>query len=113
MRIRRGIYVVPMKEIIYMEKERRRMRVHTQSRDYYYYVRFVDVMPHLDGRFTRSHRSFILNMDRIVRLENRRIVMDDGSEIFFGKATFQRLKKDYERYSLWKRAWFEEHDPRP
>lgn len=110
MRIRNGIYVVPMKEILYMEKERRRMRVHTEDCDYYYYTRFEDVLPQLDKRFSRSHRSYIVNLDRIARMEDMHILMDDDTELIFGKATYLRLKREFERYTTWKNRLFQRID---
>ena len=110
LKIRSNIYIVPMGEILYMMSERHLIRVHTTMGDYLYYARFDDVMPDLDRRFSRCHRSYILNLDRIIFLDNLKIGLDDRSVLFFGKATFLRLKKELEEYSEWKRIWLREMD---
>lgn len=111
-RFRSSIHVVPMGEILYLENRRRIIRVHTSKNDYLFYARFDDVMPDLDRRFSRCHRSYILNLDRITFLENMRIGLDDTEELKFGKATFLRLKKEFEDYSRWKREWIRDDDKR-
>ena len=110
LKIRSSIYIVPMGEILYLMNDRHLIKVHTSMGDYLYYARFDDVMLELDRRFSRCHRSYILNLDRIIFLDDLKIGLDDRSVLFFGKTTFQRLKKDLEEYSEWKRRWLNEVD---
>ena len=103
-RIRGSIYVVPIREIIYMEKYCRKIKVHTKERDYLYYAGFEEVIGDLDIRFSWCHRSYILNMERVIYLDDMRIGMDGSSELIFGRNTFIRFKKEVERYLRWKKS---------
>lgn len=111
-RFRNRIDVIPIREIIYLEKDLHRVRVHTEKGEYVFYARFDEIMPYLDVRFRRCHRSLILNYDRIEQLGDPLIRMDDSSELAFGKATLLRLKKDYETYVDWKIKKIREIDER-
>ena len=109
-KIRSRIHVVPIGEILYLEKYRKQIRAHTEKGDHVFYARFDDVMPDLDVRFSRCHRSYVLNYDRVVYMGDYVIRMDDSSELFFGKPTILRIKKDYESYMEWKRKKLREID---
>ena len=111
-KFRSCIHVVPMNEIIYMEKEKRRIRLHTQKTDLVFYSTFNEVLTKLDHRFTWCHRSYILNLDRIAYLKDKKVGLDDETELFFGKATFYRLTKEYESYAEFKSLWIVNEDKR-
>ena len=111
-KLRNKIDVVPIREIIYLEKDLRRIRVHTESGDYVFYARFDEIMPYLDVRFRRCHRSYIINYDRIEHFEDLLVRMDDSTELPFGRATILRLKKDFESYVDWKAEKQREIDER-
>lgn len=102
--------MVPIKEILYMEKSGRTVHVHTDDEVYVHYAKFDDIMPELDSRFSNCHRSYILNMDRIKYLGKMKVRMDDSSELVFGKTTFQRLKREVESFTEWKRKILDEID---
>ena len=111
-KFRSKIDVVPIKEIVYLEKDLRRILVHTEDKVYVLCGRFDDIMPYLDVRFRRAHRSYILNYDRIAHMEDMLIRMDDSSELTFGKPLILRLKKDFESYVAWQLKKLKEIDER-
>ena len=77
---RRGIFVLPVEDVIYMEKNLRKISLFVTDfgdasyRKIEFYGRFEDVIPQLDERFMYCHRSYIINMDKIVWMQ--------GCEIF-------------------------------
>ena len=91
-------YIIPFEEIIYMEKDLRKIIMHTKKGDITFYGRYCDVMPLLDERFANCHRSFVLNMDEIRRLSENRIIMSNDDTIRFGIKCFNRLKRAYREY---------------
>jgi two-component system LytT family response regulator len=53
------------------------------------------------GRFIRIHRSYILNLDRLVRIEqdskeHRDAILRDGSRLPVSRAGYQRLRELWE-----------------
>jgi len=91
-------YAIPYDDIIYMEKDLRKIVVHTMKGEIAFYGKFCDVMPLLDERFTNCHRSYVLNMDEIRCLSDDVIVMSSEESFRFGLKCFQRLKRDYMKY---------------
>lgn len=105
-RIRRRIVVLPMKEILFMEKKKRQIVLHASEGEYLFYGRFREIMDDLDIRFAWCHRSYILNMDRIAAMGEGVIRLDDGTELVFGKEAYGRLRETYDRYLAWKRDMY-------
>lgn len=93
-------YAVPVGEIIMMEKDKRKIIVHTVEGEIVFYGKFDDVMPLLDERFVCPHRSYIINMDHISRLGETEIVMDADNRVCLGRTCFARLLKIYDEYVM-------------
>lgn len=93
-------YAIPVGDIVLMEKDRRRIIVHTVDEEIVFYGKFDDVMPMLDERFTCPHRSYIINMDHISRLRETEVVMDADKRVNLGRMCFTRLLKSYDEYIM-------------
>ncbi len=97
-KISRGVYSVPFGEIIFMEKQKRQMLLHTKEKEHLFYAAFDEIMPRLDERFMRCHRSYIINMDHVRTMNRGRIVMSNGSVIMMGSKSFRRTLQGFEEY---------------
>ncbi len=94
-KVRGKHYAIPLDDIIYLEKDCRRIHVHTMRGTISFYGRFIDVMPLLDERFTCCHKSYVLNMDEIRCLSQEAVIMTNDVEIRFGKRSYDRLQRSY------------------
>ncbi len=90
-KVRGQLYFIPLNDIIYLEKDLRKIIVHTRKGDISFYGRFCDIMPFLDSRFVCCHKSFVLNMAEIHLLSRAEILMSNGGCIKFGKRCYDRL----------------------
>ena len=97
-RNRKGTYVLALEEILYMEKNLRKICVYTQTNQVEFYGRFPDILDCLDDRFLYCHRSYVINMDRVVVMTNKRIFVTNNACIFFGRDTYCRAKKIFDAY---------------
>jgi len=95
---RQGIYVFPADDIIYMEKKLRKINIHTKKHEVEFYGRFSDIIPLLDDRFMYCHRSYLINMDKIIWMQSNEIYVDNDEKIFFGRDSFVRAKKIFGKY---------------
>jgi len=96
---KQGIYVLPLESIIYMEKNLRKICLHTESDQIIeFYGRFEDVLPLLDSRFMFCHRSYIINMDAIVIMTCNQIFVRTNRCIYMGRDTFAKAKKIFSEY---------------
>lgn len=95
---KRGVYCVPFEMIIYMEKDLRRIVLHTVRGDIRFYGKFSDLQPRLDERFMCCHRSYIINMDEIVVMTGGSIYLSNNRSIYFGRDTYVRGRRIFEEY---------------
>lgn len=103
MKTRGAVQALPLGRIIFLEKRSKRIRVHADGKDYYFYASFAEAQQDLDPRFYRFHRSFIVNMDRIRCLCGNRLVLDDDTVLRFSERPLLRLKWQYDEFVAWKR----------
>ena len=97
-KVRGQLYFIPLNDIIYLEKNLRKIIVHTRKGDISFYGKFCDIMPFLDGRFVCCHKSFVLNMAEICLLSRDEILMSNGGCIKFGKHCYDRLVHHYKKW---------------
>ncbi len=94
----RNRYAIPFNSIVYMEKDRRRIVVHTTDKERIFYGKYDEIVPLLDDRFINPHRSFVLNMDFIVEMDKNTVQMCTGCSISFCRECLERTKKGYDHY---------------
>lgn len=105
-----GTFVLEMDDILYMEKALRKIKVHLESscveaKKYdtdkdciEFYGKMEDVMRRLDERFLYCHRSYIINMDKVVVMTDNTIYLEDRADIYMGKETFARASRGVKEY---------------
>ncbi len=59
------IYLVKLKDIIYLEYADNKIQVYTKEEKYYMYMTMKKFMEQSDGSFIRTHKSFIVNLDYV------------------------------------------------
>ncbi len=106
-----GIYLLKMNDILYMEKDLRRIKVYladscrseemlaAQNGCIEFYGKFTDVMKFLDHRFMHCHRSYVINKDKVVVLGDNKVYLESNKCICMGRDTFHRVEKEMEKYS--------------
>ncbi len=103
-RIRRSIYMIPLDEIIYLENELRKIRMHTtdEQGEYCFYGTFREISEELDHRFIGGSRTYILNAQHIRALVDEggqyEVVMSNGHQLDFCKNSFLRIRQAYEMW---------------
>ena len=102
-RNRQGLFVISLDEIIFIEKNLRKITIHTEEQQIEYYGKFSELIPHLDERFLWCHRSYIINMDDIVVMTGQSIFLTNNQPVFLGRDTFCKAKKLFESYLRKKR----------
>lgn len=94
-------YQIPMNNVVYMEKDLRRIVLHLsgmEQKELVIYGSFRDLIPSLDDRFLCCHRSYIINMDEIVIMSHNQIFLSSNEGIYFGKETYRKALKVFEAY---------------
>ena len=92
------VHVIPVDRIDYVEAQDDYVSVKTRERAYLKQETMNEIEAALDsGRFVRIHRSYILNLDRLTRIElvakdNRVAILEDGTQLPISRSGYSRLK---------------------
>jgi two-component system LytT family response regulator len=91
--------VIPVARLDYLEAQDDYVAVHAEGRAWLKNQPLADLERGLDpARFVRVHRSYVLNIERLARLEpyakdSRVAVLKDGKELPVSRAGYARLRE--------------------
>ncbi len=74
------VQVVP-ERIVYVESDRRKVRIHEDERVVETYAKLGDIEHSLPLQFIRCHKSFLVNMDCIRELHSNEVLMSNGEKV--------------------------------
>jgi two-component system LytT family response regulator len=92
------VHVIPVDRIDYIKAEDDYVSIKTENKSHMKQVRMAELEKDLDpARFIRVHRSYILNLERIARIElyakdSRMAILKDGTKILISRAGYEKLK---------------------
>ena len=92
------VHVVPTERIDYVEAQDDYIAFHTAGKALLKEQTLTDLESQLDGgRFVRIHRSYLLNLERLTRVElyakdSRIAILSDGTKLPVSRAGYQRLQ---------------------
>ena len=94
-----NVHVVAASQVDYIEAQDDYVCIHAEGKQYLKNQTLSDLEEQLDERrFVRIHRSYLLNLDRLARLEpyakdSRVAVLKDGRELPVSRAGYTRLRE--------------------
>ncbi len=99
--IREGskVHVIPVEKVDYVEAQDDYIAVRTDGKSLLKQHRLSDLEKSLDpSRFVRIHRKYILNLDRLARIElyakdSRVAILKDGTRLQVSRAGYDKLKQ--------------------
>ncbi|SHH72875.1 LytR/AlgR family response regulator transcription factor [Clostridium grantii] len=99
---KKGTYRVIYNEILHAESKARLVNIYLKSgKIITFYSKLQDFFESLeDERFLKSHKSFIVNMDYITKIENASITIINDKKIPISNSNIQAIKEVYYRYLL-------------
>lgn len=98
--------IIPLKidDIIYFEAGDRKSGVRTMDNFYEIHKNLKEIFPMLDKQFYYVHRSYIVNLNYIEKIEDLKAVMSEGSIISISrlkKADFYKRFFDFVKRKSW------------
>ncbi len=93
------VHVIPTRDVDYIEADDDAVVIHTSGRRHRKLQRLAELEGRLDPeRFVRVHRSYLLNVDRLRKLElyakdSRLAILADGTHIPVSRAGYARLRE--------------------
>ena len=84
--------------ILYLESAGHVVTIHTQTENHSCYDRLEKVLERLPESFLQCHKSYIVNLNEIQRIEGNRILMTNGTEIPISKSRYGDTRSRDFRY---------------
>ncbi len=99
---KKGSYKILYKDILYAESKARLVNIYLKSQEVItFYSKLEDFLQRLqDERFLKSHKSFIVNMDYILKIEGKCIFVDNNTNIPISGTNLAEIKETYFKYLL-------------
>jgi two-component system LytT family response regulator len=99
--VRQGprVHVIPASKLDWVEAQDDYVSLNAEGKAYLKQQTLTDLERKLDSaRFVRIHRSYLLNLDRLARIdtesgEPNAVVLEDGTRLPLSRAGYQRVKK--------------------
>ncbi len=93
------VHVIPAEKVDYIEAQDDYVAIRTEGKNLLKQHRLSDLETSMDQhRFVRIHRKYILNIDRLARIElyakdSRVAILKDGTKLLVSRAGYEKLKK--------------------
>lgn len=89
---------VPLDDILFVESKLRKVIIHTAAETFETYATLGEMTETLPASFVRCHKSFLVNMDAIRKLETDKLVMTSGESIPIGQRYKGQMKERLAMY---------------
>ncbi len=92
------VHVIPVDKIDYIEAQDDYVAIKTDGKTHLKHQRMTELEKELDtAKFIRVHRSYILNLERIARIElyakdSRLAILKDGTKLLISRTGYDKLK---------------------
>ena len=92
------VHVIPVDKIDYIEAQDDYVAIRSNGKTHLKQERMAELEKELDtSKFVRVHRSYILNLERIARIElyakdSRMAILKDGTKLLISRAGYDKLK---------------------
>lgn len=95
---KKGVQKLRLNEILYFEKEKRKIHIHTVKDVITYYGKFDDMEPQLDHRFLRCHNSYIVNISKVKKMGNKKFYFESDKVVPISKSYYPEVRDIFLEY---------------
>ena len=93
-----AVHAIPYHTIRYIESQGHQLLIHSLQNTVICYERLELLKKRLPKQFLHCHKSYLVNLDYVRHIENRRINLRDGEELPVSKARYAETRLMYFRY---------------
>lgn len=95
-----GRIIFRLSEVVYLETAYKSYKIHTTRGVYYGSLKPANAIRKalLDYSFVRIQRSFLVNMQHIVKIDNVLLYMSDGSMLLISKKRYREFKRIFYKF---------------
>jgi len=92
------VVAVDPDDILYIESKLHTATVHSISCKHICYEKLDVIKKRLPNYFINTHKSFIVNMDKVQFIERERVILTDNKEVPISKSKYNEFQSNYFRY---------------
>lgn len=100
----RAIMRIHIDDILYVEKDKRKITIHTKKEDIDSYMPIETLLEKLDNRFLHCHKSFIVNLETVEKFERRRFYCQNDVVIPISQLRYSQTKEEFLSYTMLKKV---------
>ena len=93
-------YKIAVSDILYLEADGHYVRIHTVKRDYVVKKAFTELAEVLADGFVATHRSYLVHLLYVERVQRTECVLSDGSSIPVSRNSYKAVNEAFIKY--WK-----------
>ncbi|QHI73219.1 LytTR family DNA-binding domain-containing protein [Aminipila terrae] len=90
--------IIPQ-EIVFVEQNLRKVLFHLNSEVCGTYGKIENYVEHLPREFYQCNKSYVINLDKVVKMGNQVIYFSDGKDIRIGRQSFHGAKKAFLKFA--------------
>lgn len=93
-----NIFAIPFSDILYVENKLHRAQIVTEHKVYLSNENLEMVKKRLDSRFLICHKSYAVNMDKILEFKSNSVVLRPDIKISVSHARYEGARENYLQY---------------
>lgn len=90
--------VILNRDILYIESRGHKAFIHTKKEEIVCYEKLIDLQKRLESNFIFCHKSYLVNMEEISRMEKYKMIFFNGTELQISKNKYDETRKSFFRY---------------
>lgn len=92
------VYAVPIREIQYLEQDRRLIHIHTEDEIHSIYVKFSEIEKYRTDYFARCHSSFAVNFFFVKLMSEQHFILNNGRKIPISRSRKHETEEAYKAF---------------
>lgn len=89
---------VKVSDVVMVIKDKRKLHIVTDGKEYDFYERIEHVEPFLDSRFFCCLKGCYINLEKVVSMTDQTIYFDNGFTFGLGRQNFIKTRQRYKLY---------------
>ena len=85
-------------DIVYIERDKRKLRIVTDGDTFEYYEKIENVEPFLDRRFFPCLKGCYINLEKVASMRDQKITFEKGQVLYLGRENFMKTLQYYKIY---------------
>lgn len=85
---------VKINEIYYIESDARLVNIHLKNEVLVSYGKLSDMEEILKGNFLRTHKSYLVNLERVKSYKHNQVILDNGKVIPISRNSISKVKNE-------------------